>query len=498
MEKIMSRIIALLLIILTCVANAQQWDIEYCSDDYSGCILTSGDNSGDYDYFVGFCSDKVTGVYVGVAVCADENGNYKDRVFWQDGKKSKFTHVLGLGNGNVFVSALYGDDDSPDMYSKLWVAVLNPDLEIVKERYIELDESYITYIGKAYTLMNDDNEIVLLTRVADYESYNVNDRFDYVFYVFDDACNLLQYSCLVNETHRSDITDFTLVPGAKSYAIFGNGMHVSGMSNVIYVDEDFNYLSMEFFDDMNDYPDLMLPVRMCVGHWCDESHFLMSAQTTMTNGINDWATFVAKIDTEMNVVKNLNLERIDTTDYVFEFESMEYVNDDRIYVATFWERKDLPNELNIYLINDDLELLGRKSVVTEDCFFGLHIHSTKEGGCVVVGKETIPDSENPIIYKFAADEFGIDVNVINMKPCCETVSCPNPVSSVLNINVGYITDEKVRISVIDVLGRRYLDKEIFLAGNMLLLDVSSLESGTYFYVITKDKKTILKNRFVKQ
>ena len=85
-----------------------------------------------------------------------------------------------------------------------------------------------------------------------------------------------------------------------------------------------------------------------------------------------------------------------------------------------------------------------------------------------------------------------------MKLCYETVSYPNPVSSVLNINVGYIVDEKVRIYVVDVLGRRYLDKEIFLDGNMLLLDVSSLESGTYFYEITKDKKSILKNRFVKQ
>lgn len=494
----MRRIITLLLFFLTYVAKTQQWSIRYESDEYDDFIFTAGDNSGNYDYFVGFCSDNVTGVHVGVAVCADENGNYKDRVFWQDGKKSKFTHVLGLDDGNAFVSSLYSDEESSDLYEKLWVAILNPELDIVIERYIDLDEPYITYIGKTYTLRNDDNEIVLLTRVADYESYNVNDMFDYVFYVFDDSCNLKRQSYLENETHRSDITDFTIVPNTDSYAIFGNGMHVSGMSNVIFVDEDFNYLKMKFFDDMNDYPDLMLPIRMCVDYWYDESHFLLSAQTTMTTGINDWSPLLAKIDTEMNVVKSLDLERVDTTDYVFEFKSMEYVAPDKIYVATFWERRDLPNELNIYLINDDLELLGRKSMITENCFFGLHIHSTKDGGCVIAGKETIPDSENPIIYKFAADEFGIDVNVIKMKLCYETVSYPNPVSSVLNINVGYIVDEKVRIYVVDVLGRRYLDKEIFLDGNMLLLDVSSLESGTYFYEITKDKKSILKNRFVKQ
>ena len=105
----MRRIITLLLFFLTYVAKTQQWSIRYESDEYDDFIFTAGDNSGNYDYFVGFCSDNVTGVHVGVAVCADENGNYKDRVFWQDGKKSKFTHVLGLDDGNAFVSSFYNN-----------------------------------------------------------------------------------------------------------------------------------------------------------------------------------------------------------------------------------------------------------------------------------------------------------------------------------------------------------------------------------------------------
>ena len=76
-------------------------------------------------------------------------------------------------------------------------------------------------------------------------------------------------------------------------------------------------------------------------------------------------------------------------------------------------------------------------------------------------------------------------------------SFPNPVSSVLNINVDFVTEVNVRIIVFDVLGRRYLDKELHLEGDMLSLDVSSLVKGTYFYEIIMDKKCVLREKFIK-
>ena len=253
----MRSIITLLFVAMVNVAaHAQKWTIEYNSGEGASHIFISGDNSENYDYFVGFYDEDMSGLDIASAICVDENGNYKDRVFWRDYAKSKFTDALSMGNGNVFVSGYYSDDISSELYEKLWVAILNPDLEIISERYVDLEEPYITYCGYTYTLRNDDDEIVLLTRVSDYESYE-DGYFDYVFYTFDDSCNMTESSYLENETHRSDITDFTLVPDIRQYAIFGNGMDASGMSNVIYVDEDFNYLSLEFFDDMDDYPDLL-------------------------------------------------------------------------------------------------------------------------------------------------------------------------------------------------------------------------------------------------
>ena len=116
----MRSIITLLFVAMVNVAaHAQEWSIEYNSEEDTSHIFISGDNSGNYDYFVGFYDDDLSGLDAAAAICVDENGNYKDRVFWRDYAKSKFTNVLSMGNGNVFVSGYYSDDMSSELYEKL-------------------------------------------------------------------------------------------------------------------------------------------------------------------------------------------------------------------------------------------------------------------------------------------------------------------------------------------------------------------------------------------
>lgn len=494
----MKRTVTLLLFTLVAeIVLAQQWHLKYHTDDDARCVLSSGDSSGSYDYFVGNRYDDTDGCVSAVAVCVYEDGSYKDRCFGQEGRETKFTDVLGLEDGNVFVSGICSDGDSTGRYVKLWVSVLNPDMEIVNEKYIELESPYVTYLNTAHLLINDNDEMVLLTRVADYDSFQSGNGMDYCFAVFDRQCNLLRVSYLENDAPKNEITDFTIVPNTGHYAILGNGIHVSGMMNVIHVDENFRYMYMTFFDDMSDYPDLMLPIRMSVGHWCDESHFLMSAQTSETSGVNKWKPFVVKMDDDMNVLSSLDFERIDTTDYVFQNKSMSYVNPDKIYVATFWERRPLPNEIVIYLVNDRLDLLGRKRICVDDYFFGLHVHAATDGDCVILGKSSIDDNDVPVMYKFDSDEFEIIVDVIEAKCESDMTSFPNPASSLLCIDMDGIENVNVHVYIVDAMGRRCLDKELFLFNDMLQLDVSDMRKGTYLYDVTVNGKSVCTDKFVK-
>lgn len=473
-------------------ADAQEWCIEYYSEQYPKNVLVVGDNSDKYEYFVGNTIDDKTNDVYPLAICVDEDGNYIERVFEIKGKISWFTNAIGIGKGDVFVTALISDDNMVESYKKLWVAVMNSKLEILCEDHIMLNESYSTYVGMVHILKNYDDEVVLLARVAD------SDKVDYMFYKFDESCNLLEQSCLENNTNNSEVTDFTTIPNTRHYAIFGNGLHYSGMSNVNYIDENFNLLSTTFIDDVNNYPDLMLPMRMSVDCWCDNNIFIMSAQSSNTSGINLWRPIVVKMDREMNIIDELNLERIDTTDYVFQHKSMAYYNSDNIYIATFWKRSNLPNEINIYLVNDKLELLGRKIIFTEENFFGMHTHATSDGCCIIQGMSSGDVLDIPVIYKLDSKDFGIDVSISDVVFESEMRFFPNPVSSVLNINVEDIINEKIRISIFDALGRRYLDKEVLIDGNTLSLDTSPLEEGIYIYNVSTNERCILRDKFIKK
>ena len=494
----MKRTVTLLLFVLLAImAKSQQWKIQYYGEEGFRYILTAGDNSGDYEYFVGNRHDDKSGDVKGFALCAYENGCYIDRCFGQDGRKTWLNMVFGLDDGNAFVAGMCSDNDTADMYDKLWVAILNNELEIVKENYINIEYPYLKYLNTAHILRNNNNEIVLLSRVADDHSDQSGFSNDYVFYLFDDECNMLKCSYLRNDAPKNDVTDFTLIPNTNNYAIFGNGIEGAGAMNVVYVDEDFNVISVEFFDDTDDYPNLMLPIRMTVDHWYDENHFMMSAQNNKTTGINEWRPFVVKMDTDMNVLEFLDFERVDTTDYVFQDKSMSYINPDKIYVATMWARLYMPNEIIIYLINDRLEVLGRKSVYMDDYYLGIHSHSSSDESCIVQGVMITENVDVPLIYKFDSEEFEITIDVVETQCCQDLAFYPNPVSSLLNINLKEVMHKKARVSIVDMMGRRCLDRDVFLDGNMLSLDVLPLESGTYLYKIIVDNKCIYKDKFIK-
>ena len=499
----MTRFTALLLML--CVMNviyAQQWIIDYQTAPNEEVVFFHGDKSLQYDYAVGEYVNNETDEKYPIALCIDLNGDYLDKVFYKEGRTAKFTSVLGLGDGNAFVTATCSDDTIPECYEKLWVAILNPNLEVIEECNIELNAPYLSFSTTTHALVNDEDEIVLVTLVTDSIPEHTSIIYDYSFYKFDARCNLLKQSYLENQSRQCNIDDFTRIPDTDIYAIFGYGLDVSGMANVIYIDDELNYLSMSFLDEQQEYPDLMLPYRMSLGFWYDKDHFLMSAQTVQTSGLNNWRPFVVKMDRDMNVIKTLDFERVDTTDYVAEYKSVAYVNPDVIYVSTFWDRGSFldvfPNSMTLFLINEKLDLLGRKTMVYDNYYYYvLHIHPSYDGACIVQGVAVGDGHDRSVIYKFKSEDFEMLTEVTDNSVDFEISSYPNPVSSVLNIDVESINNDNVRVILFDMMGRRYLDKDVRLDGDMLTLDVTPLPKGTYFYKIVIDDRNEIKKRFIK-
>lgn len=498
----MKRLFVLLFVLFVMKpAVSQQWFYEYpCSDDQNIFFIT-GDMSSNYNYVLGTLYENNSNLSCPIALCIDENGNYVDKVFYAMSYKSSFITSLGLGDGNVFVVALCDDSDLDNMYEKLWVAVLDPDLNIVAESYLATEETYISYGFSAQLLMNDNNEIVLVTKVTDSIPTQSIIEYDFVFYKFDCNCNLLNRSYLENPSYHSEITDFVKVPGTGYYAMFSNGMHVSGVETVSYIDDDLNCISVSIIDKMSNYPNNILPKFICVDHWCDENYFLMSAKSAHTDGINDWHPIVLKMDADMNVVKSLSLERVDTTDYVSQYRSMAYVNRDKIYVSTFWQNgsyfESYPNTATVFLINEELDLLGRKDFDLGAFMNIFYVQPTFDEGCIIQAYLDYNTHKVPVICKLKIDDFDVVTDVEENDYVCDFY--PDPVSSVLNINVKNIMKKKVIIVITDILGRRCLERDVFLNENTLSINVNSLKRGTYqCHIVNDDGRCVMSDRFIKE
>ena len=150
-----------------------------------------------------------------------------------------------------------------------------------------------------------------------------------------------------------------------------------------------------------------------------------------------------------------------------------------------------------YLINDKLELLGRKTIGFDENYYGFHSHSTSDGDCFSQGVIRNDNHARTVFYRIKSNDFEMETDVTD-EDDVDFDCYPNPVSSVLNIDVDSYLNKKSHIVFVDMLGRRYLDKEVFLDGNVLKVDVSSLDPGTYHYTIIIDDKNVVKNKFVKQ
>lgn len=493
--------VTLLLLLMSLVVESQQWMINYPSDKDVVISLVAGDMSGEYNYSIGYKYDKITEVTCPLAICIDKNGNYTDRVFDDIVNKGFFCFALGLGDGNVFVMARCGDDNTDDLYEKMWVAILDNRLDILKENYIELDIPYVSYGSAAQALISDNDEIVVVSQVTDCVLSDDLTHYDYAFFKISKECDLLKSSYIENKSYYNEITDFTLVPYVGKYAVFGRGFRANGVETIFYVDNDLNYVSSDYIDSPYNYPNNFFPKFMCAAHWFDESHFIMTVQSSVTSGANEWRPIVLKMDAEMNILDMLNLERVDTTDYVSQFQNMVYIDAGTIYISTFWCRSSvqglLPNTATVYLINEELELLGRKEVDVEESLNMLHIQPTFDKGCIIQGYIDYESYRVPIILKLGKSDFDKKSNLKNDEVSSIMNVFPNPVSSILYIDAKELY-ANVNVVIFDIIGRRYLDEEIDVNKEMIRMDVSSLKKGLYFYCLRDAKNNVVVQKFIKK
>lgn len=476
--------------------QSQQWVVSYPVTE--GVILIGGDGNENGNYIVGACEKAGDlGYQSAYAMYIDNDGNHKETKIGFHGYKAYLCKALCLDDGNALAVGVKGGTNTDYKYDTLWIAVMNPDLEIVEEHNYPLIEPYKTWTTDIYMAFNKYGEVIVLADVSE-RDYPFVTNGVYVVFKCDIHGNVLK-SQYFPDGHGVDgarPTGLVRVPNSDYMMMMGKGFMTNNYSSICYIDNDLNKVSaypLHWLEDKWNYSDC----------WKENGHFLMSSLTHHygMSGAPYYAA-VFEVDDKGQYIDTLVYDRADTSDYTAQYGSMAYYNDELIYIATYWENglNEQPSDAVICLIDKELNLRGTKRLVFEDTKIRImHCQTTNDGGCLVYGQCKVSHgSEMACVWKLVPEDFMIPWTLGEPPEVLpHQTAYPNPTSGLLNLSIEGADNQRYMVCVTDARGHKYFERRFEDRGGLLTLDVSSLEKGLYFYEI-RDGHCTRKGKFIKK
>ncbi len=492
----MKKFTVLMMFLTTMVVNAQQWEISYQSEKneyFSGGTMVENGN-----YLVGITTFYSTGYdYRPVAIFIDNDDNYIRKVFTTEKKKSFFNSSMKLNGDSIIVIGLASDDDMTDAFEYLWLSIMNSELEIVKEEFVPLDENYYSWRDWSVMTKSYDNNIAMMV-----QEERLSGDGDLIFMEVDDDLNVLKK--VIHTGHRPSggvPHDLEKIPGTEEYLLIGEAFDVAGHITLSRFDKDLEYIAHSV---------LPFDYSVCcinTDYWYDDEEFLIPVRRIKdASSITDYYTEVLKMNITGDVSERLPLMRVDTSDYLAQYCNNVYINDSTIYILSavfslynFYDPEYLPT--TVTMIDKDLNLLGRKEF-GNDCDIALSVNAqpTKDGGVIVHSINVTGEKPTIVqIFKVLREDIELIVSVSdNIVENIDVDIFPNPANDIVNIKTSGFEMRNARIQVYDIAGRMFLDKTIGSNGNILTIDVSPLNSGTYCCKIIDGDDCILTGTFIKK
>lgn len=446
------------------------------------------------------------------------DGNHTENVISDEFDRLCLNSVVRLNNGNYLTAGVFTDGTAglmnPQPYKKVGVIVFNDSLNVIGTRVYESEmiPDGVFNSGmdvKSQLLLDGDGTVVLCGTYSyiDSTSYSLpaNMHRPY-FYRFNEsgdtlACRYLRPKKSEPDFNVFDFECYQIVrdPQADGYMIMGKGLN--GNSSLLFYDENFNYVR-SFCPTYNGLKPLYYGFNS--DFWLSDDRVLTFGHTPGEN----LELLLADIDIGGSVNKYVNIYHpSDTSSIVAQGHCMAVVNDTTIYGGfySYHAFKDLDIWSGVCLFNKSMELLGVKSFQygndTESNSISTILPSL-DGGCLLLGSCSNNSSPcNILITKFSRED-------LNPIPCgvkeipqerLQALAFPNPTHGELNIDISGIPENtENRVSITDMHGMVRMNRIIRGNGNLLTIDASSLEAGTYVYSVFNSEKELLKGKFVKE
>lgn len=421
----------------------------------------------------------------------EENGEYVSRRFPEI---YTFMGVEELDNGNYFVIGAA----TIDSISNLCAAVVDNELNIIKNTFIAVEEDYESFYPYEGQTMKDSDGTIVASVPAVYEEEDGWIHHWGTLWRFDQEGELSHHRYL-GQLFSGHLARFWPYQIKKTYDDQEICLFVpcrDGFSDMLYFDESFNCLrAYQMMVEGH-------PIWDWFSDWYyDNGDMLATAQVYYPGVYNIYQLLFFRMTAEGEIVEqNMPIRIGDTCMYGAAFRGMAAFDENTVYVGAYClpEGGVRPCYPEVFLINKDLEVLGKISLESEWNYWTNLIVETSDGGCIL--SAISGDSKKSIVLKFTREDFNPILSVKDV-PCEQLEACafPSPTRSMLNIDISDIPhDEANRIRVIDANGRVCIDRYIKGEGNLLELGVGCLRPGLYVYQIYNAQQELLKGKFVKE
>ena len=485
-------------IALAVILTAQQWNITLDHEGF-GCWITEG-----------CCTDNNETVFVGewdteaFAIKIDEQGHYTQKVFSMDDRTSRFHSIIPIGNGNYFVTGVSITND----IEYLWVLVLDNDMNIVKEQLYEKEEEYSVpdatfYNGKnCKAVMDDDGTIVVCVGVSMPflpQTYRIRP----VFMRFNTDCERLNSVFIASDDYGNlfydtnfELNSIMTAPDNSDILVVGPGR--GNCQSIMRFDCDFNLITYHIISAPTTTRTAQDPDS---DFWIDNNNILLVAYFYDTEVHNKAKLVYGKANIHDGIIhENICINKTDTLNYTIGRHSMCTVNDTTIYLVSLSRLGNwaAPANMEIYLTNKNLEILGSKYFYDETGYWPMTAIATNDDGIVAVSTSL---RERTHIKKLLREDFNpIPCSVKEVpKEKIKATVFPNPTNGTLNIDISNLPKNlENRVSITDMRGITRMSRIIKGSGNLLTIDVSALEAGVYFYSVYNREKELFNGKFVKE
>lgn len=240
------------------------------------------------------------------------------------------------------------------------------------------------------------------------------------------------------------------------------------------------------------------------GRWDPNGHMIVCAIMSHHNIGKPTFYFLRlyKIDALGNKLGELQLPPIDSCMGVPGLWNTAYVDDSTIFVLNHCGKTLYANEqqVNVTLVDNDLNLLGRKVFKQEGTILHCDLPAVfDDGGCVFALKSYEGNQWSTSFVKMAREDIEITWDVVPENSLKTSLRAyPNPTCEWLNIPARGIVGGATRLTITSIDGTPCVNAAVETDGDLITVNVRNLDAGIYVYQIVTNGKTNASGKFIKE